>query len=175
MDPPGKFGVAPSKYHWFVYLKSGRPFARLSSVKDRSPGLLPFEIKEEDARPGIVGRTMNTKVNDGWIVSYKNGEAWPWLWWFSDDGTQSYKISGKYWINGFVQTDAGLLAIHGYSQLGSEGGIIRIVCGDDGRWHAENYIPLNEEAYCATQAADGTFLVATNRRLLQNPSHHSNT
>jgi hypothetical protein len=155
------------EHEWFVFLRAGVPSARLASVKDPAPSPLPFAI-EENFQEGLAGRRLNVKADDGWIVSFNRGEFGATLWWFSPDGTRRDKISSMEWINSFLFTDTGLLALEGISHgFGSNGRIIRLSPGVDGRWHSKTLVPLNEEPHVAVKDVDGSLIVATHNRLVR--------
>jgi hypothetical protein len=65
---------ADPDHEWRVFLRAGRPSARLKSEKDPVPPPLPFEIKKGTAAEGLLGDRLNVKVDDGWIVSFNAGE-----------------------------------------------------------------------------------------------------
>ena len=174
--PPDKWGdarqgdvpfwavVNDADHAWVVYLREGRPSARLRSVKDPFPPPLPFTIKAE---PGLRGDRGNIKVDDGWIVSFNAGEWGGWLWWFSPDGGRRYQIAKNASVNGFFPTDAGLLAVEGISHGRTRGNILRIARGDEGVWRSTTFLPLGEEAITAATDADGSLVVATYSRLIR--------
>jgi hypothetical protein len=166
-DPRLDAAQSDANHHWVVYLRAGRPSARLKSLNRLLPPPLPFEIKEGTAAEGLKGRRFNVKVDDGWIVSFDGGEWGAGLWWFSPDGGRRYKISSKDGINGFFRTEAGLLALEGSSHGMSRGRIIRIGRGADGRWTSKVFSPLPEEPFAAVKDADGSLIVATHDRLLR--------
>jgi hypothetical protein len=156
-------------HHWVVSLRAGVPSAKLGGERrEQAPSPLPFAIEKGTDAEGLAGRRISVKVDDGWIVGFNAGEWGGWLWWFSPDGSRRYKIASDCWVNEFVATDAGLLVVEGLAHMGvNRGGIVRLTRKDDGRWHSEAFVALNEKASCVAKDADGTLLVATWRRLLR--------
>jgi hypothetical protein len=171
LDPPGRQSgewlVANNdfKHEWVVTLRDGRPVAHLR-VKE-APAPLPFEIAPGTAREGLSGQRLSTKVSDGWIVAYNAGEFGAGLWWFSPDGKKRDKIS-EAWINGFIETKSGLLALEGIAHgIGSEGQILRLDRSLAERWRSEVFVKLEHAPYVGVKQADGSLIIATTDRLLR--------
>lgn len=153
------------KHEWVVSLRDGRPMAHLR-VKE-SPTPLPFEIAPGTAREGLSGWRLSTKVSDGWIVAFNAGEFGAGLWWFSSDGKDRDKISES-WINGFIETKSGLLALEGIAHgVSSEGQILRLNRDPAGRWRTEVLVNLKHAPEVALKQADDSLIVATTDRLLR--------
>ncbi len=169
-DARWKAAAFDPEHTWVVSLQNGLPSARLKSRDEPVPAPLPFTIHARIDEEGLDGRRLSVKVDDGWILAFNEGEWGGWLWWFSPDGKRHYKIASRCWVNGFVETDAGLLMVGGLSHLGDDerGGITRLSRKkEDGRWHREGFVTLGEEAELAVKDGDGTLIVATPRRLLR--------
>ncbi|MCB1099714.1 MAG: hypothetical protein KDN22_29360 [Verrucomicrobiae bacterium] len=98
------------------------------------------------------------RVEDGWLAGYNGGEFGAELWWFSPDGTRSYKIS-DHQLNQFLVTDDGIFAAEGLSHLGSlEGSVIRL-SRPDGTWVAETLAkPEFGEPSGLVQVEDDSFI-----------------
>lgn len=159
------------KNDWFVFLRGDRPSVRLKTEAERSrrgDGLpLPFTIEGGTAAEGLYGRRFSAKVADGWIVGFNAGEWGAGLWWFSPDGKTRAKISKDHVI-GFVETDAGLLALEGLAHLGSSlGQVIRLSKGKDDLWHSESFVDLEGAPAACAKESDGSLVVATYDRLLR--------
>ena len=158
---------ADADHDWFVYVRAGRPSARLMSFKDPPRPPLPFEIEKGDFREGLSGKRLNVKVEDGWLVSFNAGEWGGHLWWFSPDGSRRYKISSDCWVNGFIPTEIGLLALEGISHGQTQGRMIRLLRDGEGRWLSKTLISLGEEPHAAAKDSDGTLIAVTHHRLLR--------
>ncbi|MHB1558357.1 MAG: hypothetical protein ACYC61_12930 [Isosphaeraceae bacterium] len=146
------------------------PAARRGSEKEPADPL-PFEIPRGTAAEGLYGSRFSAKVDDGWIVAFNYGEFGAGLWWFSPNGKRRQKLA-EAWINGFVPTDAGLLALEGIAHGGqSQGGLIRINRDSKGRWRTETIVDLKSPANAAAKLPDGSVLVASDNQLIRvNPS-----
>jgi hypothetical protein len=159
--------TSDTDHDWLVFLHDGRPSARLVSPGGIASQPLPFTIAPGTSREGLAGKRLSVRVEDGWIVAFNAGEWGAGVWWFSPDGGRRYRIASDCWINGYVSTDAGLLALEGISHGNTRGRIIRLVKGVGGRWEAETFIPLGEEPYAAAKDRDGSLVVVTHDRLLR--------
>ncbi len=166
-----------SKHTWVVFNRDGRPSARLRVVKreggspypewQESYPPMPFKVEQGSFEDGLAGEWFSTKVTDGWIIGFNKGEWGGGLWWFSPDGKKRSKIS-KDQVVGFLETDAGLLALEGCSHgFADEGKIIRLSRGGDGFWHSELFVDLKGAPETAVKDRDGTLMVATHDRLLR--------
>jgi hypothetical protein len=157
-----------TEHEWVVNVREGRPRVRLRKERDETPQPLPFEIMEGTAREGLFGRRLSTRVSDGYLVAFNAGEFGAGLWWFSTDGKKREKLA-KAWVNGFIETDRGPLALEGLAHGGAtEGRIVRLARGKDDRWHAEDFLDLKappEPVY--VKETDGSLIIATTRRLLR--------
>jgi hypothetical protein len=171
LDPPGpssdEWLVANNdfKHEWVVTLRDGRPVAHLRGKETPAP--LPFEIAPGTAREGLSGWRYSIKVSDGWIVAFNAGEFGAGLWWFSPDGKKRDKIS-EAWINDFIETKSGLLALEGIAHgVGSEGQILQLIRSPTGRWRAEVFVNLKHAPDVGVKQTDGSLIVATTHRLLR--------
>lgn len=176
-DPPRKYderwneASSNTTYQWVVTLRDGRPrVARRGSEKEPADPL-PFRIPRGTAAEGLSGTRFTAKVDDGWIVAFNHGEFGAGLWWFSPDGKRRQKLAED-WINGFVPTEAGLLALEGIAHGGqSQGGLIRINRDSKGRWRTETIVDLKSPADAAAKLANGSVLVASDNQLIRvNPT-----
>jgi hypothetical protein len=98
------------------------------------------------------------RVDDGWLAGYNGGEFGAELWWFSPDGTRSYKIS-EHQVNQFLVTDKAVYAAEGLSHLAdSHGSVIRL-SRVEGKWKAETFAkPDLGEPTGLVQSEDGSFI-----------------
>jgi hypothetical protein len=160
-----------TKHEWVVSLRDNRPQARLRNAEDEAPEPLPFEIKKGSYKAGLAGKRLSVKVSDGWIVSFNGGEFGRGLWWFAPDGKSRYKIA-EAWIEGFIPTEVGLLALEDLA-IGSrsKGRIIRLSQAPGGKWQSEDFVDLEKRPKVYAKAADGSLMIATTDRLLRvNPA-----
>ena len=151
---------------------AGRPSVRpreKGSIYQTQESLprLPFVVEQGSAEEGLAGERFSTEVRDGWIIGFNAGEFGAGLWWYSPDGKRRYKISGDQ-VVGFLQTDAGLLALEGLTHVSrSRGRLVRLNQGPDGRWRSEPFVDLDEAPEVALKDADGSLLLASHDRLLR--------
>ncbi|HET6327802.1 MAG TPA: hypothetical protein VFG04_24170 [Planctomycetaceae bacterium] len=162
-----------SQQEWVVFLRDGHPAVR-ARKQDKEPGTwadeqpkLPFAIKQGRAKQGSAGRVYAAKVPDGWIIAFNAGEFGGGLWWYAPDGQSRYMIS-YHRVQGFLQTDQGLLALEGLAHLGSDRGeIIQISRGANGKWMSERVVNLGSAPDAATRDKDGSLIVVTTKGLLR--------
>lgn len=155
------------EHEWVVFLSEDRPRVRLRDRRDEVPSPLPFTIAPGSRQDGLAGRRLSAKVADGWIVSFNGGEFGAGLWWFSPDGKDRYKIA-EAWIQGFIPTDAGLLALEGLNHgTTSFGRLIRLVQVPGGRWRTEDVVDLKHRPVAAVKMPSGSLLIATTERVLR--------
>ena len=156
------------KHEWVVTLRDGRPEVHLFDDRaTRVPDPLPFEIEKGTALQGLSGRRHSVKVSDGWLVAFNAGEFGAGLWWFSPDGKKREKLS-ETWINQFVETKSGLLALEGLAHgLENRGRVLRLARNQEGRWHSETFVELQQTAWVAAKEADDSLIVPTTGRLLR--------
>jgi hypothetical protein len=159
-------------HRWVVFLRGGHPLVRLrekGSIYRRQESLprMPFKVEQGSVKEGLAGEWFSTKVPDGWIIGFNAGEFGAGLWWYSPDGKRRYKISRDQ-VVGFLETEAGLLALegiaHGFDSLGR---IVRLTRGSDGRWRSEDLVDLKGAPEVAVKDGDGSVVVATSDRLLR--------
>lgn len=91
-------------------------------------------------KKGLLGM-LETKfyaLNDGWLVYVNAGEFGGGLSWYSEDGTQNYKIAKGFNIRGFLEVEDTIFVYGGLSHLGSSYGFIRkLKLSEDGKWELQ--------------------------------------
>jgi len=105
------------------------------------------------------------KVSDGWLAGYNRGEFGAFLWWFSTDGKERYKVS-DHQINEFIIHHERIFAVEGLAHLGSDEGSLIEISQKAGRWRADTFVELPECADAITLLKDDRFCIATSRMLL---------
>ena len=158
-----------SAHEWVVTSGGVGPQVSLRQRWRNVPSSLPFEIKPRDGEEGLAGKRTVAKVDDGFIVSFNDGEFGAGLWWFSPDGGRRYKISADN-LTALVPSNSGLLALVGLAHGGVsvlEGKVVRLSRNGNGRWQTEDLIDLGHAPYVAAKDTDDTLVVATYGRLLR--------
>jgi hypothetical protein len=153
-----------SKHEWQVFSKDGLPQADLRNYgekkKSDQPGFTPRVERFGDA-------SAFAKVDDGWLVGFDKGEWGGALYWYSQDGKNTYQISDNQIVD-FVTLPDGIYAIEGLAHLGSESGsIIRITrSGPDARWQAAPFVKLPFAPYALSMNRDGAMLITLSNSLV---------
>lgn len=114
------------------------------------------------------GEKYTFKVLDGWLIGFNAGEWGGSLWWFSNTGKESYKISDDQ-IRGYIQKDDVLFAIEGLAHLGiSEGKVIKIIKNDKtGKYESVIYSTLPEAPDAVILDNDGSMIIVTTSSLIK--------
>lgn len=104
------------------------------------------------------------------MIGFNAGEWGGTLWWFSDTGKESYKISDDQIVGFMVRGDA-LFAIEGLAHLSiSEGKVIKIVKNEkSGKYESVSYLTLPEAPDAVVLYKDGSFLIVTTASLVKIP------
>lgn len=158
------FAANYSNSEWRVYLEEGKPSASYSRIPSNNrPERPDFVPKANQFHGG--GRC--TKVEDGWLVGFNQGEFGAALYWFSNDGTRNYKVSDHQVVN-FVTLPDGVYAVEGLAHMGiSRGSIIRIARNKaSDRWEATTVADLPFAPYAVVLRRDGTMLITLSGALV---------
>jgi hypothetical protein len=146
-----------ASFNWEVVQKGDKATARISG--DFSAFEWPKKQMDLSSKnPNFKFPYRLQRVEDGWLAGYNGGEFGAELWWFSPDGSRSYKVS-DHQINQFLAVNDVVLAAEGLSHLStSEGSIIRL-SKKDGKWRTEVVAkPDFGEPSGLVQIEDGTFI-----------------
>ncbi|PHR47655.1 MAG: hypothetical protein COA32_06785 [Fluviicola sp.] len=128
---------------------------------------LPFKItpKKEDAYD-FVGRQVNLKIENGWLVGFDKGEWGGSLFWFNEKGTQYEKItSGN--IKNLFKINGEIYVTEGLAHLSLSSGQIFTVKSLDGKWSVDKKVDLPNAPYATTLTAASEFLIVTSKGLLK--------
>ena len=158
-----------STYEWRVSADHGRIEAALDKPRDHSSPERPTFV----ARAGTFRDASSfARVDDGWLAGFNNGEWGGALYWFSNDGTRSYKISDHQVVQFFGLAD-GLFAIEGLAHLSmSSGSIVRISRPSPGMpWRAETFTKLPFAPYAVSLGKDNVLLVTLSDALVSIDLH----
>jgi hypothetical protein len=146
-----------SDVEWRVSREGSELRAQLADEPPRRPAAQPSFAPHA----GRFRQPSATRcVEDGWLVGFHQGELGGALYWFSDDGARSYKVSDHHVRDLFVWA-GGVYAIQGLAHLGqSRGSIIEVSRpAADAPWQARTAIELPAAPYAVSQRGDGTLLV----------------
>jgi hypothetical protein len=164
------YAASYSKHEWRVFTDGKQTCAQLRSTKDS-------ESKERPVFTPKAGRFRGAStfiaVDDGWLVGFNEGEFGAALYWFSDDGKRSFKIS-DHQIVAFFSLSDGIHAIEGLAHLSvSEGSVIRIARSTKNeRWQANPVVKLPFAPYVISVCRDGTMLITLSDSLVSVGKDH---
>jgi hypothetical protein len=148
---------------WEVYLHDGEVRVRLyEREKVRDP------IRVDPLTRYPLGKRTWARVSDGWLLGTHNGEfGSDGLWWFSEDGTESYEIiEGR--IKSFVELDGRLLVLEGLEHMMEfEGQVLEVSRTLEGTWHTEQIAAFEGSPHASTIDPDGALVMVTGRRVIR--------
>jgi len=116
------------------------------------------------SNPSVIPNRV-LKVSDGWLAGYNRGEFGAFLWWFSADGKEKYKIS-DHQINEFIVHNRRIFAVEGLAHMGFDDGSLIEISQKGGKWAADTFVDLPESGDAVTILKDDRFCIATSRMLL---------
>jgi hypothetical protein len=153
-----------SPSEWRVFEDRGQACAELTTEKPRGHRERPSFVPKADR---FVGGSAALPVEDGWLVGFNRGEFGAALYWFSKDGTHSYKISDHQVVDFFL-LPTGIHAIEGLAHLSmSEGSVIRIERSrSDNHWRAFVAAPLPFAPYTISVDHNGTAYIVLSDALV---------
>ncbi len=156
-----------SGYGWRVLAKDGKTHAQVEEQPAKPRGQQPPFTPKADRFYGGNGFA----VDDGWLIGFNMGEWGAALYWFSPDGSTSYKISDHQVVDFFVLPD-GIHAIEGLAHMfTSRGSVIRIARpAAGGKWAAVQVqaLPFAPRAVSVT-GAGGALITLTDAVVLYQP------
>jgi len=124
-------------------------------------------------RPAFTPRTTRfkkgyrfKKVDDGWLVSFNQGEFGSELWWFSENGESSYKISNDQ-ANQFISLNKNVYAIQGLSHMGSSRGSLTKIDKRDGRWISIIQVGFGESPEAISRMEDNSLAIVLTNSLVR--------
>lgn len=106
------------------------------------------------------------KVDDGWLVAFNQGEFGAELWWFSENGQASYKISNDQ-VNQFITSDAHIYAIQGLAHLGSSEGSLIKMEKRDRRWISIMHVDFGESPEAIIRMENNSFVIVLTNSLIR--------
>lgn len=157
------YAANSSPKNWRVLAENGQIHARLMDRGPQTKGERPNFAPVVDRLHRVAAFS---RVDDGWLVGFNQGEFGAALYWFSADGQQNYKISGHQVVEFFTLED-GVHAIeglaHGVFIPGTphgRGSIVRISRpSPDARWQASTGTTLPGAPFSIVVRRDGSMLV----------------
>ena len=140
---------------WEVSLIKGEPVATKVDNNEKNVSPVPFEISNSNR----MGRIVAVKVEDGWLIGRDAGEWGGGLYWRSDDGKQSYKISGQQ-ILGFLKSKETLFAITGLSHMSLDRGeVLTVSQKTNEHWKTETFRRLKSAPKAIVEGEHGSLWV----------------
>ena len=157
-------GYARSGNRWVVSTAAGGIAVSAQSSAD-TVDPLPFSVSRHRER---LGARHVLPVDDGWLVGYDGGEFGGALWWFSGDGSRSYRAgpSGKPLeavslpVQGFVRFAGRHLVFRGLDHLTLRAGAAFSIQKSGGRWRLVLFAQLDGQAL-AWLVRDSRLMVLT--------------
>lgn len=159
--------AARSEYEWQVEMKGDKPTAHRRNVKAEEANALPPLIKRTRGPHPEPGEIHSVQVTDGWLISFNAGESGGGIWWYGNDGRQSYKVSNDQVVQ-FLPAKRGLFALEGVEHFNSERGqILQIQQNNQGQWMTSTFYNLGHAPDVGMILTGGDFLVSTNQTLVR--------
>jgi hypothetical protein len=157
-----------SDTNWIVYHKNATILARqMGDTIDRDN--LPFKTpvpKTYSKMEEFSGKRSFIKVHDGYLVAFWRGEFGASLFWFSNDGTNYYKITGASAVQ-FISRHGEIYAINGLAHLNMSTGRIFKITQNNDKWVAQNYLELPFAPYTVSLDSNNDFIVVTSDNLIK--------
>ena len=158
------YAASYSRHEWRVFIKDGLVNAQLC---DEAPEKRPNRPNFTPKAGTLRGPSAFAAVDDGWLVAFNHGEFGAALYWFSQNGERSYKISGHHIVD-FFSFQNGVYAIEGLEHMGiSKGSVIRIDRPTGGtRWQTASVAELHFAPYAVSLRRDGNMLITLSDSLV---------
>lgn len=148
---------------WSVYLKNDS--VRAIDLEQQSAPIIPLP-KADSNRQRSKGELSTFKVNDGYLSGSFRGEWGGDLYWFSNDGNESYKISEDEIVQ-FIERKGEIYAIQGLDYGGmSEGSILKIF-KENNKWIAKEFLKLSSAPEAIALDSKQNFIIMTYSCLLK--------
>jgi hypothetical protein len=154
-----------SECQWRVSAREGVVTAQLApKTRDESSLGLPFTPRTEK----WASATSAIRVPDGWLVAFNHGEFGAALYWFNEDGSQNYMVSGDQ-VVAFALLPDRLLAVEGLAHMiTSRGSIVRLEPPkDQGRWTVHGVAQLPFAPYAAVVQNNGHIVIVLSDSLVR--------
>lgn len=155
-----------SKHEWVVHGVDGKVVASLKSDRKPIPRDAPTFDTTVQLQDPEAPATMFSKVDDGWIAAYNEGEFGAAVYWFSSGGTNRRKLS-DHQINQFMIDNGRIFAVEGLAHLSLSRGSMIEMRKEKGLWSVEEFVPLPESAEAIAQASSGDYVIVTSDMLLR--------
>jgi hypothetical protein len=153
-----------SRHQWRVETESPDKIAIFDSEQEKSPTVAfpPHFVRTKE----MLGKAIEFKAGDGWLIGFDAGEFGGGLWWSNADGSETKPLTGEN-VQVIVQRRKELLVLTGLAHLSMDQGTIY------------SYLPANKASQlvrvgdlgsapgAATFQEDGALLIATERRVLK--------
>ena len=149
---------------WKVSLIKGEPVASKVDYNEKNVSPVPFEITNPN-RMARMGRIVALKVEDGLLIGRDAGEWGGDLYWRSDDGKQSYEISGQQ-ILGFLKSKETIFAITGLTHLSlDQGEVLTVSQKTNEHWKTETFRMMKSAPKAIVEGENGSLWVLAYRAL----------
>lgn len=156
-----------SEYEWIVEMKSGRPAAHIRNKKAEEASALPPLIKRTRGAHPEPGDIHSYKVVDGWLIAFNAADGGGSLWWYGEDGRQSYKVSNDHIVQ-FLPNNRSLFALEGQASFnGSRGQIVQLRQNGQGQWISSQFVDLGHAPDVGMVDTNGDFIVSTTDTLVR--------
>lgn len=156
-----------SSYEWQVSMKDGQPFAHRRNARAEATDGLPPLIKKTRGPHPQPGEIHSYQVPDGWLISFNPGDGLGGLWWYGQDGRQSYQISNDQIIQ-FLPTRRAIYALEGVAGAKqARGRIVQIQRNAQGQWLSSTFADLGHMPEVGMIDRDDNFLVCATDALIQ--------
>ena len=130
---------------------------------------LPFKTptpKSYSKMEEFRGKRSFIKVDDGYLVAFWRGEFGASLFWFSNDGTTYYKITGASAVQ-FIKRGNEIFAIKGLAHLTMSSGTLLKISFENDKWTASKYLELPFAPYAVSLDSNNDFIIVTSDNLIK--------
>lgn len=144
-----------SKHVWRVSTERGQVVAHLYDAAPPDTKERPT-IALKDGSPRST--SVFTRVEDGWLVGFNEGEFGAAFYWYSLDEKQRHKISNHHVISFFSRPD-GVFAIEGLAHMMTSRGTLLRIHRPQGQWQASTVTQLPSAPHAVSVRSDNTTFI----------------
>jgi len=143
--------------------------APLEGESERAP-VLPFDVRSDVT--GGRGRTVATRISDGYLVAFNHGEFGGSLWWYDSDGKSRQRVGDAH-IVAFVEVklrSAKVVAgfVESSSTRGRDSGSLAVVeRADDGPLRIRRLAELGSSPFAVSSPSEQGTLVVTRTAIVR--------
>jgi len=161
-----KLNWSPNEYK--VYLDQGE--VKYQVFERHIPKTeIPFKIKPSKENSRFLGsKTSRTilKLDNGWLIGFDRGEWGGALYWFDQNGENSYEITNGN-IKNIFKIENKIYVTEGLAHLGLNDGQILILSFENQKWSAKKYYNLEKVPYISELNKKNNLMIITSDKVLE--------